>query len=220
MSGLNITKDLQDHIDFLKSISTVVNVEVDLVPISWRQQLNNIDSLLFKIYDDKNYIDLVVPKSICKSTISPYIIENKEKLESIIKSFLNTKNNELCLLTKDNNYIESFFFLNPETNIIVNIDNVVSPEEQTDVVKELLRRINQFEFIKDPNFYEIYKDEENLLFKCTVLYDYIDSATYRFIIPKSIIDDVTSHDESILNTIQDYYENTKSENFTAARVEL
>lgn len=220
MSGLNITKDLQDHINFLKSLSTVVNVEVDLVPISWRQQIDNIDSLLFKIYDDKNYIDLVVPKSICKSTISPYIIENKEKLESIIKSFLNTKNDEMCLLTKNNDYVESFFFLNPETNIIVNIDNVVSPKEQTDIQKQLLKRINEFEFVKDPNLYEVYNNKENLLFSCTLLYDYIDSATYRFIIPKSVIDDISSHDESILNRIREYYENRKSENFTAAKVEF
>ena len=128
MSGLNVTKDLQDHIDFLKSISTVVNVEVDLVPTSWREQLNGIDSLLFKIFDNKNFIDLVVPKSICKSTISPYIIQNKEKFEYVINGLLNTKNNEGCSLTKNNDYVESFFFLNPETNIIVNIDNVVSPK--------------------------------------------------------------------------------------------
>lgn len=220
MSGLNVTKELQDHIDFLKSLSSIVNVEVNLVPNSWREQLNGIDSLLFKIFDNKNFIDLVVPKSICKSTISPYIIQNKEKFEYVINGLLNTKNNESCLLTKNNDYVESFFFLNPETNIIVNIDNIVSPKEQTDIQKQLLKRINEFEFVKDPNLYEVYNNKENLLFSCTLLYDYIDSATYRFIIPKSVIDDISSHDESILNRIKEYYENTNSEKFTADKAEF
>jgi hypothetical protein len=215
MSGLNITKDLQDHIDLVKNLSNNINVEVNLIPISWKEQLKNFDCLLFKISDDKTYIDLVIPKSICKSPVSTYFIENKDNISYFITSLLKNKSETNCYVTRDNDFVESFYFLNPTTNNIDEVDNVFQLKEITPPQQQLLNTINQLEFIADSQLYEIPKDSDYMLLKCSLMdKNYTISATYRSFIAKTMIDDVTLYHSMIIKILQTYYNNTVTDRET------
>lgn len=209
MSGLNITKDLQDHIDYVKNLSNNINVEVSLIPISWKEQLKAFDCLLFKISDDKTYIDLVIPKSICKSNISTYLIENKDNISYVITNLLKNKLETNCYVTRDNNFVESFYFLNPTTNNIDEIDNVFQLEEITPKQQQLLNTINQLEFIADSQLYKISDDSDYMLLKCSLMdKHYTISASYRCLVAKTFFDEVDYDMSNIIEPIQIYYNNT------------
>ena len=53
--SIEITPELQEHINYLRGLSNITNVVIEPVPDDWKDQINNVDSVLFKIYKNEIY---------------------------------------------------------------------------------------------------------------------------------------------------------------------
>jgi hypothetical protein len=214
--SIEITPELQEKLDLFGNLSNITNVVFDTVPDRWKDQINNIDSVLFKIYKNQSYIDFVVPKLICYSAISE---EFKKEIE--FGSFDLLINRLIDNRSFDNSQMESFYYYNAQTGFIDEIDNVISKNERTPEQEKLIELFHTVEFVREVFLYEVVNNPDHILLSCNVVNSYYSGEpcplgniycspqglTYKVLVPHSLCNDVNLH-QNVINDFLKWYHDT------------
>lgn len=221
--SIEITPELQEHINYLRGLSNITNVVIEPVPDDWKDQINNVDSVLFKIYKNEIYMDLVVPNLICYGAMSEVIINQKDSFDSLINVLINKMAFDDCVLFVDNEKLETFFYLNAETGVIGEVENVISKNERTTEQEKLIELLHTVEFVREVFLYEIVNNSDHLLLACNIVnlqysgkqescplgYAYCPphGTRYKVLLSDIIINDVDLH-QNVVDDLLKWYETT------------
>lgn len=208
--SITITPELQNRIDLIKSLQNITNVTVEDTPDVWKNLINNVDSVLFKISKSNKTIDLVVPKSICMSALpATNDVADTDKLDKIINALLDKSDFEHCVMCVSNEELETFYFLNPTTYVIEEIENVTIITQRTTEQQELFNLIGQLNFTKDITFYKVNNNDLYILIACIIfkLNEPNISTRYKVLIPNEVLVNLELHN-TIVENIKNYYNTT------------
>jgi hypothetical protein len=221
--SIEITPELQEHINLLRGLTNITNVVIEPVPDGWKDQINNVDSVLFKIYKNEIYMDLVVPNSVCYDVIDEQINNEIGALDSLINSLIDKMSFDDCVMCVDNEKLESFYYMNPETGLIMEVENVISKNERTSEQEKLIELLHTVEFVREVFLYEVVNNSEHLLLACNIVnlqysgeqescplgYDYCPphGTRYKVLLPVSLTNDVDLH-QNVVDELLKWYENT------------
>jgi hypothetical protein len=208
--SVSITPELQEKIDFFDSMVNITNVEIDNNPIEYKQLIGGVECFMFKLFKDEHFIELVIPKIVCLEPFPQEVIQNKSQLDMLMEGYLNKKSciDDDCTLCVTTNYLDSFYYLNPETDVIEQIHKATPITENTLAQSQLIEKINQLEFVENIKLYNnnvpnyIIVDCE---FKHSNNADIYTKYTGTY--PIEACEDVEQH-SNIVEKIKQYYDNT------------
>jgi hypothetical protein len=208
--SVTITPNLQEKIDFFASMTSISSVEIDNTPIEYSQLIDNVECFMFKLFKDEHFIELVIPKIFCSQPLPQEVIQNKNQLDMLMEGYLNKKSciDDDCTLCVNTNYLDSFYYLHPESDIIEQIHKATHITEKTVAQVQLVEKINELEFVENIKLYNnnipdyIIVDCE---FKHTNNADIYTKYTGTY--PIEACEDVEQHFK-IVEKIKEYYDNT------------
>jgi len=205
-----ITPQLQERINLLSGLSNITGVVVEDVPVSWKNLIDDVDSVLFKISKETKTIDLIVPKSICMSSSAAMSdVNGIENLDRMINVLVDKVDFDHCIMCKSNEELESFYFLDPNDFLIKEIENVSVITNKTSEQQTLCDSINQLNFVKDVTLYDSLINNQYNLIGCNIFN--IENPTlttrYKVLVPKDLISDIEFHSNILTNLVK-YYNDT------------
>jgi len=206
--SIKITPNLQKHIDLFKKFTNVISVSVEDVPDRFKEQINNVDSLMFKITNNKkNILLLVAPLESCINTVHPLLIENFKNFDTQINGWFEKMEPHGCVLCLANNdHVESFYFYDNIKDELKEIHNAIKIVETTEEMDLLISKLKNFGFVDGVNLYTPILDSESILIKCEV-FDEEDPTIhtiYTVLYPYTIVNDILKH-EDITNSLLNFY---------------
>jgi hypothetical protein len=206
--SIEITPNLQEHIDLFKKFTNVISVSVEDVPDRFKEQINNVDSLMFKITNNKKLvIKLIAPLESCMNPVHPLLIKNFESFDVQMNGWFEKMEPHGCVLClTDNDHVESFYFYDSVKDELKEVHNAVQIVETTEEMDLLIGKLKNFGFVNDVNLYTPVLDSESTLINCEV-FDEEDPTIhtiYTVLYPYTIINDVSKH-EDIANGLLNFY---------------
>jgi hypothetical protein len=208
--SVTITPELQEKINFFKSLTNITNVEVYNTFIEYTQLIDNTDCFTFKIFKNEEFIELVIPKIFCLQLLPQEVIRNKGQLDNLIENYLNRKSctDDDCALCLNNDYLDCFYYLHPETDVIEQIYKATIITNKTDVQSQLIEKINELEFVENIKLYNN-KISGYIIIDCEFkhLNDKNIFTKYSGTYPIEFCEDVEQH-LNIVEKIKEYYNNT------------
>lgn len=219
--SIEITPELQEHINLLRSLSNITNVVVLPVPDGWKDQINNVDSVLFKIYKNEIYMDLVVPSSVCCVAIDEQLKKEIGALDLLINGLIDKMSFEDCVMCVNNEKLESFYYMNPESGLIIEIENVISKNERTPEQEKLIKLLYTVEFVREVFLYEVVNNPDHLLLACNIvnlqyfgeqcplgnLYCSPQGARYKVLLPENLTNNEDLH-HNVIDELLKWYDVT------------
>jgi hypothetical protein len=200
-----ITPQLQERINLLSELSNITRVVVEDVPVSWKNLIDNVDSVLFKISKETKTIDLIVPKSICMSS-SPAMssASDIENLNRMINVLVDKVDFDHCIMCKSNEELESFYFLDPNDFLIKEIENVSVITNKTPDQQSLYNLLNELDFVRDVTFYYTLNNDSYALIGCNIFHTQSPTLTtrYKTLIPKHLFSDAELHSHIVEDLIK------------------
>jgi len=209
--SIEITPNLQEHIDLFKNFTNVISVSVEDVPDRFKEQINNVDAVMFKITNNKeNILLLIAPLVTCMNTVHPLLIEKFENFDQQISGWFEKMEPHGCVLCLANNdHIESFYFYDNIKDELREIDNAKQILETTEEMDLLINKLKSFGFVNDAKLYIPRLDSTSILIKCDIFKeeDPTIHTIYTVLYPYTVCIDVTMH-EDIANSMLEFYNNT------------
>jgi hypothetical protein len=208
--SVSITPELQEKIDFFDSMSNITSVEIHNTPVEYNQLIDNAECFMFKLFKDEHFIELVIPKIFCSEALPQEVIQNKNQFDMLVEGYLNKKTCVVddCTLCVTTNYLDSFYYLNPHTDIIEQIHKAVIITEKTAVQTQLVKKINELEFVENIKLYD--NNVPNyIIIDCEFKHsnDVSIHTKYTGTYPIEICEDAEQHFK-IVEKIKEYYNNT------------
>ena len=153
---------------------------------------------------------MVIPKIFCLQPLPQEVIQNKGQLDNLIENYLNRKSctDDDCALCLSNDYLDCFYYLHPETDVIEQIYKATIITNKTDVQSQLVEKINELEFVEDIKLYNN-KITGYIIIDCKFkhLNDTNIFTKYSGTYPIEFCEDVEQH-LNIVEKIKEYYNNT------------
>jgi hypothetical protein len=221
---ITITKNIQAHINFLKNLPNITDVKVESVPSSWKEQIGNIDSIMFVIYKNNLSMDLVLPLETANLPMDPYTLSNVDRLAILINGLIDKSSSVDCIMCSNTEFFESFYYMNPKNNMIEEIENVHVKTQLSFEEKNLTAYLLTLPFVKEVFFYTIVNNPNHMLIACNIVnlgeagkevcplgYEYCapHGARYKVLVPIEVLIDI-SLQKTIIDSLVNYYDTTVS----------
>ena len=208
--SVTITPELQEKIDFFDSMVNITSVEIYNNPIEYKQLIGGVECFMFKLFKDEHFIELVIPKIVCLEPFPQEVLQNKSQLDMLMEGYLNKKSciDDDCTLCVTTNYLDSFYYLNPETDVIEQIHKAIPITENTLAQSQLIEKINELEFVENIKLYN--NNVPNyIIVDCEFKHSNdVDIYTkYTGTYPIEACEDAEQH-LNIVEKIKQYYHNT------------
>jgi hypothetical protein len=217
---LTITPNIKKHIDFLKGLKNITNVEAKTVPLQWKQKINNVESIMFVIHKSNMYIDLVVPLSVADAPMDPTLTEHSDRLSMMINGLIDKTGYKDCIMCVNNDILESFYYMNPKNNIIEEVENVTIKTQLTFVEKNLVAYLLTLPFVEEVFLYEVANNPDHILIACNIinlnytgtescpldnLYCSPHGTRYKVLVPIDVLTDI-SLQKTVVDNLNTYYD--------------
>lgn len=223
---ITITKNIQAHIDLLKSLPNITKVKLESVPTEWKERIGNIDSVMFVVYKNNLWMDLVLPMAVADAPVDPYTLANVDRLAIMINGLIDKMSFQDCIMCVNNDFLESFYYMNPKSNVIEEIENVIVKTDLSPEERNLVAFLHTVPFVREVFLYTVINNPTHELVACNIvnltiseteppcplgeLYCPPHGARYKVLIPYDLVNDV-SLQQSILDRLTTYYDSTISD---------
>jgi hypothetical protein len=208
--SVTITPNLQEKIDFFDSMVNITSVEIYNNPIEYKQFIGGVECFMFKLFKNEHFIELVIPKIFCSEPFPQEVIQNKSQIDMLMEGYFDRKSctDNDCTLCINTDYLDSFYYLNPETDIIEQIHKATAITEINVVQAQLLEKINEFEFVENIKLYNN-SISNYIVINCDMKHsnDTNIFTKYSGTFPIEACEDAEQH-SNIVEKIKEYYNNT------------
>lgn len=220
--SITITPNIEAGVAYFKKLKNITNVVVNDVPPLWKEKINNVDSLMLTIYRNDLFIDLVIPMATVNMSFSPTFIKYSDRMGIMINGLIDKAGYTDCIMCINNDFLESFYYFNPENNIIEEREIAYVKQQLSPLEKNLVRYLLTVPFVKEAYIYDIPTNPEYVLIACNIInlqytgnepyllnnpYSPPHGTRYKALVPVYMLNDI-SLQKTIIDHLTTYYNNT------------